>query len=307
MNDVTFETPDYFAAFIADYFGAEGAEWLTALPTLLAEYAHRWRLTPLPPFAGLSYNYVAPVRRADGSPAVLKAGVPGDEFRASIAFLRFCEGHGAVRLLEADPTACVMLMEQAFPGQPLAQVEDDDVATAIGADVMREFWRPAPATHPFPTVARWLEAFAHVRALHAGGSGPFPPGMLERAETLGDELVATAPHERLMHGDLHHDNIVSAQREPWLVIDPKGLVGDPGYETGPFMNNPYGRMETWAEPARHLARRADILAERLSYPRERIVAWGFTQAVLSAAWHVEDASDRYGPAIARAEALATLL
>ena len=51
-----------------------------------------------------------------------------------------------------------------------------------------------------------------------------------------------------MHGDLHHDNIVSAQREPWLVIDPKGLVGDPGYETGPFINNPYGRMETWPDP-----------------------------------------------------------
>lgn len=307
MIDPTDTVPDYFAAFIADYFGAEGAAWLAALPALLEEYARRWRLTPLPPFAGLSYNYVTPVRRADGSPAVLKVGVPGDEFRASVAFLRLCDGRGAVRLLESDPDACVMLMEQALPGQPLAQIEDDDAATAIGAEVMREFWRPAPAAHDFPTVAGWLEAFAHVRALHGGGSGPFPQGMLERAERVGADLLASTPYERLMHGDLHHDNIVSAQREPWLVIDPKGLVGDPGYETGPFMNNPYGRMETWAEPARHFARRADILAERLAYPRERIVAWGFTQAVLSAAWHVEDNSDRYGPAIARAEVLATLL
>ena len=307
MHDVTFDIPDEFAAFIADYFGAEGAAWLAALPALLMEYSHRWTLTPEPPLAGLSYNYVTRVRRADGMPAVLKAGVPGPEFRASIAFLRLCEGRGAVRLLEADADACVMLMEQAFPGAPLAQLEDDDAATVIGADVMREFWRPAPASHPFPTVARWLEAFAKVRAMYHGGSGPFPPGMLARAETLGAELLASAPYERLMHGDLHHDNIVSAQREPWLLIDPKGLVGDPGYETGPFMNNPYGRMETWAEPARQFARRADILAERLSYPRERILAWGFTQAVLSAAWHVEDGSDRYGPAIARAEVLATLL
>lgn len=305
MTDYTI--PGYFAEFIADYFGEEGAEWLAALPTLLAEYSQRWGLTALPPFAGLTYNYVTPVARRDGSPAVLKAGVPGDEFRASIAFLRLCEGQGAVRLLEGDTERCVMLMEQAFPGAPLSQLEDDNAATAIGADVMREFWRPAPASHPFPTVADWLRAFAGVRAKYGGASGPLPEATLAQAEALAADLLASAPYERLMHGDLHHDNIVSAEREPWLVIDAKGLVGDPGYETGPFINNPYGRMEAWPDPARNFARRADILAEHLSYPRERILTWSFVQAVLSAAWHVEDESDRFGPAIARAEVLKTLL
>jgi streptomycin 6-kinase len=305
MSD--YSIPDEFAEFVADYWGAEGAAWLAALPALLAEAGRRWGLTPLPPFAGLTYNYVTPVTRSDGLPAVLKAGMPGDEFRASIAFLRLCEGRGAVRLLESDSDRCVMLIEQAFPGAPLARLVDDDAATAIGADVMREFWRPAPPAHPFPTVADWFEAFAHVRAKYGGASGPLPEATLAHAETLVRELLASAPYERLMHGDLHHDNIVSAQREPWLVIDAKGLVGDPGYETGPFINNPYGRMETWPNPARNFARRADILAERLSYPRARILAWGFTQAVLSAAWHVEDDSNRFGPAIARAEVLATLL
>ncbi|HEY7850909.1 MAG TPA: aminoglycoside phosphotransferase family protein [Ktedonobacterales bacterium] len=299
--------PGYFAEFVADFWGDEGIAWLGALPALLAEYSRRWGLTALPPFAGLTYNYVTPVRCADGSPAVLKAGVPGDEFRASIAFLRLCAGAGAVRLLEADSDRCVMLMEQAFPGAPLSRLADDDAATAIGADVMREFWRPAPASHPFPTVARWFEAFAHVRAMHDGGSGPLPEATLARAEAQARDLLASAPCERLMHGDLHHDNIVSAQREPWLVIDAKGLVGDPGYETGPFVNNPYGRFEAWPDPARNFARRADILAERLSYPRERIIAWSFAQAVLSAAWHVEDDSNRFAPAVARAEVLATLL
>ncbi|MDE3229698.1 MAG: Tn3 family transposase, partial [Chloroflexota bacterium] len=72
--------------------------------------------------------------------------------------------------------------------------------------------------------------------------------------------------------------------------------------------NPYGRFERWPDPARNLARRVDIFAERLGYPRERIIAWAFTQAVLSAAWHVEDTGDdRWRPAIARAEVWATLL
>lgn len=305
MSD--FAIPDYFADFVADYWGEEGAEWIAALPALLTEYARRWGLRPLPPFPSLTYNYVTPVTRADGTPAVLKAGVPGDEFVAGIEFLRICEGAGAVRLLEGDADRCVMLMERAYPGVPLSRLEDDDAATEIGADVMREFWRPAPESHPFPTVAGWLRAFERVRAAHGGASGPLPETLLARAESLSRDLLASAPFERLMHGDLHHDNIVSAEREPWLVIDPKGLVGDPGYETGPFINNPYGRMETWAHPARNFARRADIFAERLAYPRERILAWGFVQAVLSAAWHVDEGSDRFPPSIARAEVLVTLL
>jgi streptomycin 6-kinase len=131
--------------------------------------------------------------------------------------------------------------------------------------------------------------------------------LLSRAEALAVDLLASAPSERVVHGDLHHDNIVSAERAPWLAIDPKGVVGDPGFDTGALMNNPYGRMETWTAPARHFSRRADILAERLAYPRERILAWSYTQAVLSACWEVLAGTVRYGSWVARAEVLALLL
>ncbi|MGZ6387830.1 MAG: aminoglycoside phosphotransferase family protein [Ktedonobacterales bacterium] len=301
------DVPSDFAAFIAEYFGARGAAWLVELPDLLAQYAREWQLELLPPFAPLSFNYVAPVVRADGSLAVLKVGVPEEEARTGIAFLRLCDGDGAVRLLEADAEHCALLMERAFPGIPLTRLEDDDEATGIAAELMRVLWRPVPATHSFITVARRLRAFARVREMHGGGAGPLPEGMLSRAEGLAVELLASAPYERVLHGDLHHDNIVSAQRVPWLAIDPKGLVGDPGFETGALMNNPYGRMETWTAPARQFARRADILAERLGYPRERILAWSFTQAILSACWEVIAGTARYRPWVARAEVLATLL
>jgi streptomycin 6-kinase len=299
--------PDYFAAFIAEYFGERGAAWLDELPYLLAKYARAWEVELLPPFAGLSFNYVAPVVRADGSPAVLKVGVPEEEARTGIAFLRLCNGEGAVRLLEADDERCALLMELAFPGIPLARLDDDDEATRIAAEVMCALWRPVPATHSFITVGRRLRAFARVREVHSGGAGPLPEGMLSRAEELAVELLASAPYERVLHGDLHHDNIVSAQRAPWLAIDPKGLVGDPGFETGALMNNPYGRMETWTTPAREFSRRADILAKGLEYPRERILAWSYTQAILSASWEVLAGTVRYRSWLARAEVLATLL
>jgi len=301
------EVPSYFAAFIGEYFGERGAAWLVELPDLLATLARRWELELLPPFAGLSFHYVAPVVRADGSPAVLKVGVPEEEERTGIAFLRLCNGDGAVCLLEADAEHCALLMERAFPGSPLTRLEDDDEATGIAAEVMRVLWRPVPATYSFITVGRRLRAFERVRQVYGGGAGPLSEGMLSRAEKLAIELLASAPYERVLHGDLHHDNIVAAQRAPWLAIDPKGVVGDPGYETGALMNNPYGRMETWIAPGRQFARRADILAERLRYPRERILAWTYTQAVLSASWEVLAGTVRYGSWVARAEVVATLL
>ena len=106
MSD--YSIPDYFAEFIADYFGAEGAAWLAALPALLAEYE-----PPLGPLAAatlrgadLQLCHARAARR--WLPGRAEGGCAGDEFRASIAFLRLCEGRGAVRLLEADPEHCVM-------------------------------------------------------------------------------------------------------------------------------------------------------------------------------------------------------
>jgi streptomycin 6-kinase len=306
------DIPAYFARFIAEYWDEDGAAWLRDLPALLAEYCARWSLTFLRPFPGLTFNYVAPVTRADGSPAVLKAGVPRDEIETEIAALRLCDGARLVRLLESDPPRGVMLLERALPGEPLSRLEDDDRTTAIAADVMRAIWRPIPDPSPFPTVAGWLRAFARVREMFDGGSGPLPEAALARAEALGRDLLASAPAESmLLHGDLHHDNIVLAQRMPWLVIDPKGVTGDPCFEVGAFLTNPYERFMAWDPrewPAR-MARRIDILTELLGFPRERITAWAVTQATLSAVWGVEDGEDnsRLPSRLARADTLATLL
>lgn len=304
--------PDDFAAWVASYWRDEGVAWLRDLPALLTDCCARWNLTLGPPFLNLSFNYVAAATRADGTPVVLKAGVPRDEIRTEIEALRLSGGAGMVYLLESDAQHGAMSLERALPGEPLSRLEDDDQATAIAADVMLAIWRPAPESSPFPTVARWLRAFDRVRATFGGGSGPLPEDALARAERLGRDLLATAPAQpMLLHGDLHHDNIVSAQRQNWLALDPKGVVGDPCFEVGAFLNNPYDTVMSWPRhewPTR-MARRADILSERLGFPRERVIAWGVAQASLSAAWGVEDGEDngRWQDRIARADALATLL
>ena len=92
----------------------------------------------------------------------------------------------------------------------------------------------------------------------------------------------------LLHGDLHHENILEAERESWLAIDPKGLVGEAAYETGALLRNQLSVVFEDSQPGRVMARRVDQLAEELGLDRTRVRGWGLAQAVLSAWWDVED-------------------
>lgn len=298
--------PKHFARTIVEGYGARGAEWLNQLAARVADCSARWSLTVQPPFDALSYNYVAPAVRADGTPAVLKLGVPNPELATEIAALQLFDGRGSVRLLAADAELGALLLERLEPGTLLLDVADDEAATAIAAEVMRQLWRPVPADCPFPTVARWAAGLQRLRQYFDGGTGPFPPALVRRAETLFTDLIATTDTSVVLHGDLHHWNIMAAQRRPWLAIDPKGVVGEPAYEVGAWLRNPMPQLLTWPRPRHILSRRVDQLAEALNFHRQRLVAWATAQAVLSAWWTYEDHGHGWEPAIACAEILATL-
>jgi streptomycin 6-kinase len=188
----------------------------------------------------------------------------------------------------------------------LSSVEDDEKAISIAAAVMRQMWRSAPTEHPFPSVSDWGKGFARLRQHYGGGCGPFPTLLLEEAETLFAELSASMDEPVLLHGDLHQDNILAAQRHPWLAIDPKGLVGEPAYEIGSLLRNPFPQLLQTPNPGHILARRVDQLAEELDLDRVRIRGWGLAQAVLSAWWGVEDFGHIWDAALACAELLATI-
>ncbi len=295
------ELPPHFVRTIHDVFPDRGPAWLERLPDLIARYEQRWAVRVEAPFANLSFNYVAPAWRADGSAAVLKLGVPNPELLTEMEALRLYAGRGMARLLEADAEQGALLVERLRPGTPLAALADDDQATALAAQVMQQLWRPLPAAHPFPTVAKWAAGLGRLRARFDGGTGPLPADLVGRAEGLFRELLASAGEPGLLHGDLHHDNILAAERAPWLALDPKGVAGEPGYEVGALMRNPR------PQPATVLARRASILAEVLELDRARLLAWSLAHAVLSAWWSVEDQGEGWEGAIAVARELETLL
>jgi streptomycin 6-kinase len=283
--------------------GAAGAEWLRRLPSVVAACQQRWALVLLPPFEPLSYNYVAPGVRGDGAAVVLKACFPDRHFRAEAEALRLIGGRGAARLLEVDPECGILLLERLEPGEPLGSIEDDRAATSIAAGVMRRLWRPVPEGHPFPRAADWAADFARQRATFHGTTGPLPAGLVREAESLFADLIASQADQVLLHGDLHHDNIRTATREPWLAIDPKGIVGESACDTGALLRNP---AKLLAEPgsAEILARRVDQLAEELGVDRHRVRGWGLAQAVLAAFWSIEDSGRLWEQPLICAELLA---
>jgi streptomycin 6-kinase len=283
-----------------------GVEWLRALPALLDIVSRRWGVTIHEPFPNLTYNYVAPVIYSDGTEAVLKAGIPNDEFRQALEALKAYSGQYAVLVLDADVELGVLSLERPRPGTPLTSLandEHDEEATSIAASVMRGLWRPAPAEHSLPSVYNWGRGFETLRARFDGGAGPLPAQMVEEAEMMYS--VPSGATLVLLHGDLHHDNIISADRQPWLAIDPKGVIGEPAYEAGALLRNLWQERYAIADPKRTTERRIYQLADELGLNRTRIRDWTTAQSVLSAWWGIEDGGD-WRWAIAHAEMLKSL-
>jgi streptomycin 6-kinase len=301
------DIPQPFRRTILEVFGEAGEAWLPHLPELVGECESRWELRVERPVDSLSYNYVCLARRADGTPAVLKLGVPNPELTSEIAALQFYDGRGIARLYASDPEQGALLIEQLEPGTTLAEVEDDEQAVAIAAGVMRQLWQPAPQQRDgFLSVAGWAQGITRLRQQFDGGSGPLPPKLVDHAERLFAELLGSAGEAYLLHGDLHHFNILQAEREPWLAIDPKGVVGERPYELGAFLYNPMPSFHKQPGLRRILTRRIDQFTDLLGLDRQRVLGYGLAQAVLSACWSLEDEGFGWEGVIHVAERLAEM-
>jgi len=265
-------------------YGEEGKKWFEGIPTILKTYEKKWRLKALAPY-NLTYNYIAPVERANRSRAVLKICYPKDiEFQSEIDMLTTCNGDGMVRLLQSDRTNAVILIEEVTPGTPLSKVTDDTEATKIHAAVMKRLWKPLPNNHHFTTIATWAQALYEL-------SDPFPSHLVQNAVALLEELLATSAPPVLTHADLHHDNILKSDRGDWLAIDPKGIAAEPCYDTTAMIRNPYKLLHAMPNIDQLLKNRIQIMSKELGFDPERIRRWCFVQTVLSGVWTRDDAND----------------
>ena len=307
MSELPFPVPEKVRHNIVLYFGEKGRRWLEALPELLAKLSTRFQLKLGEPFSNLSINMVIPATRSDGTEVVLKVGVPNKELLTEIESLRLFEGRKAVRLLDADIENGALLLERISPGTSLLKFNDDEQATAIAADVLMGLQADIPAEHSFPSLQDWFQSFPRVRARYEGRSGPLRQDLFDMAEQLSRELLQSISHISLLHGDLHHDNIVCSGSTDWLAIDPKGVIGEREFEVAPFLRNPMPALLETVSTAKVLARRIDQFAELTGFDRQRLIRWGLTESILSATWDLDDTTERWQREVTIAQIFAKML
>jgi len=248
----------------------ERSAWLTRLPDILEDLQRRWSLhLAALDHAEVSCSYVAAVMCTDGAPAVLKVGMPHMEGQDEIHGLRFWDGNPTVRLLAADDDLGAMLIERCEPGTVLRTVAEPEQDVIISG-LLHQLLRKPQATHPFRPLSALTKYWTDETLV---SSQHWPDAALVREGLrLFEELPRTAPAEVLLATDLHAGNVLRAQREPWLVIDPKPFVGDPAYDATQHLFNCDARMRS--DPHGTIQRFADLLG----VDPERVRLWTFARA-----------------------------
>ncbi|MBT8489123.1 MAG: aminoglycoside phosphotransferase family protein, partial [Gemmatimonadetes bacterium] len=234
----------------------EGTAWLEALPNVVQELTARWSLEVEAPYDSLDVtaSWVAPVGLPDGAPAVLKVGLPHMEAHHEADGLRFWDGDPTVYLLDGDSGLNALLLERCTPGTPLRN-ETDDQQDVVIASLLRRLWQRTSPGHPFRPLSTMLSVWSDETRAQEDA---WPDATLVgEGLDLFEELAQGGQERVLLATDLHAGNVLRAEREPWLVIDPKPFVGDPAYDVTQHLFNCLPRMLT--DPHETIRRFASLL------------------------------------------------
>jgi streptomycin 6-kinase len=274
------EIPEVLARRTAHREGAPGRAWIAALPALVDEFLQRWDCTPSGPATHGSVAVVLPVRRR-GTPAVLKVSFPHPGNVDEPAALAVWGGDGAVLLQARDDARFAMLLERAGPGT-LADVPDIDEAVASAGRLARRLAVPAPAG--LPRLRDRTEAWQEELLRDAERTPrPLPRRVVGAAVATVRDLGRDQP-DTLLHGDLHYANVLRSEREPWLAIDPCGLVGDPAYDSVTLLRSRFEDLVAADDLKAALLRRLAVFADAAEVDRDRARRWAQARAVTAAHW-----------------------
>ncbi|WP_375426285.1 aminoglycoside phosphotransferase family protein [uncultured Friedmanniella sp.] len=278
------------------YFGESGRCWVDALPALAAERLAAWSLRPDgDPRVG-AVALVLPVLRADGTKAALKLQPVDEETVGEPDALRRWAGLGAVALLEHDPVSGSILLERLNAERSLAAVTDDLAALSVIAGLLRSFHTvqaPAGLRRLADLTATML---GDLPALLPRLTDPDERALLTRSADRVRELLAEPVADRLLHWDLHYDNVLAVldadagarATEPraWRAIDPKPLSGDPGFDLLPALWNRWDDVVATGDVAGAVGRRFDLMVEVLELDPGRARTWTLARVLQNARWEL---------------------
>ena len=246
-----------------------GSAWLQGLPAAINDVTRRWSLIVDSPIdEEASCSWVAPCRRKDGTRAVLKLGLPHMEASHEVDGLLFWDGNPTVFVMEKDAELNAMLLECCDPGttlRMLPEVEQDEVI----AGLLRRLWRAPPFPLPFRPLSEMIASWSEESRQQAD---KWPDkDLAEAGLRVYKELLDSTVEEVMLATDLHAGNVLRAQREPWLVIDPKPFYGDPAYDATQHLLNCKDRLRN--DPSGTIARFTDLLG----IGEERVRLWTFAR------------------------------
>lgn len=273
------DIPDGLVESQYTYAGEPGRAFIAGLPARVEEFVERWDLRVDGPAMHGMAALVLPVVRGDGTPAVVKFQILDEETEGEPVALRVWDDVGAVRLLDHDDATGTMLLERLDSGRMLDSVEDSRKAVLVIAELLARL-----TSGPAPEGMRRLSGIAADMLAQVPSALAAVPGPADRA-LLADcaaavREVADEAGDRLLHWDLHFENVLAAEREPWLAIDPKPLAGDPGFDLKPAIDNRFDADEVvW---------RFDAMSGVLGLDRERARAWTLGRVLQDSLWEIED-------------------
>jgi streptomycin 6-kinase len=284
------EVPEELVSWHRKYFGESGRAWIDAVPELAASLLDRWQLRPDGATTCGATALVVPVVRADATAAVLKLQPITDHTVGEPDALRAWNGNGAVRLLDHDPGSGSMLLERLDADRPLSTVRDDMAALEILSELLARL-----SSVPAPAGMRQLSAFGAdllERAPHALtlGRDQSQRALIQACASALEGVLSDAG-DRLVHEDLHFDNILAPlpgdQREPWLAIDPNPVAGNPGFALLAALHNRWEEAVASGDVQRAVRRRFDLMTDILGLDRERATAWTLGRILQNVLWDVE--------------------
>lgn len=278
---MTIELPAGLAASRAR--GPAWAIWLDSLPGLADDLVEEWQLSrdgrPLHGYCSL----VLPVRTTSGRPAMLKIGWPHPEAEHEHLALKRWAGDGTVQLLRADPHRFALLLERLH-AEDLTDLRDGQAC-----EIVAGFYRRihVPALPQLRTLTSYVEEWAaDLGRLERGA--PVPRRLVAQALSLAADFVTDpASNGTLVHGDLHYANVLAADREPWLVIDPKPVSGDPHYEPGPMLWNRWDEVVASGDVRGAVRRRFHALVDAAGLDEDRARDWVVVREMFGAMWLLE--------------------
>ncbi len=270
-----------FQGNIISLYGNSWKKGLGDLPRIVDQISVKWQLSDLKPVENLSYNYVLSGFQSD-KPIILKLGINAADIKREAEVLKAFEDFGAVKVL-ADLNG-IILLERAISATSLKSYFplQEEKAIKITCDVMRKLHKAPFPNFKLPNITDWLEALDK--------SVNIPSEILLNARNFRDKLLKTSDKVVLLHGDLHHDNIL-VNGDSFQVIDPKGVIGEQAYEVAAFIRNPMPELLLQPNTQDIVDSRIRKFARELSIDQERIRNWCFVQSVLCWIWAIEDGGD----------------